>query len=53
MQAIIYMLLTNDRSYLIRLGEKDYKSSQQKNENKTFYKKLLTHSPKIFLQKSM
>ena len=33
--------------------EKDYKSSQRKNESKTFYKKLLTHSPKIFLQKSM
>ena len=38
MQTIIYMLLTNYQSYLVRLEKKDYKSSQWKNESKTLQK---------------
>ena len=38
MRTIIYMLLTNYRSYLVRLGKKDYKSSQWKNESETLQK---------------
>ena len=53
MQTIIHLLLTSNQSYLVRLMKKDYKSSQRKNESKTFYKKLLAHSSKIFLQKLM
>ena len=38
MWTIIYMLLTNYRSYLVTLGKKDYKSSQWKNESETLQK---------------
>ena len=38
MQTIIYMLLTNYQSYLVRLEKKDYKSSQWKNESKNLQK---------------
>ena len=38
MQTIIYMLLTNYQSYLVRLEKKDYKSSQWKNESENLQK---------------
>ena len=53
-----YLHVADQRSELSRstwekgLQWKD-KSSQRKNESKTFCKKLLAHSQKIFLQKSM
>ena len=48
MQTIIYTLLTNYQSYLVRLEKKDYKSSQWKNESKTLQK--IAHPfPKDFL----
>ena len=48
MQTIIYMLLTNYQSYLVRLGKKNYKSSQWKNERETLQK--IAHPfPKDFL----
>ena len=49
-----YLNVAEQRSELSRsTWEKGKKSSQRKNESKTFYKKLLAHSPKIFLQKPM
>ena len=48
MQTIIYMLLTNYQSYLVRLGKKDYKSSQWKSEREALQN--IAHPfPKYFL----
>ena len=37
------MLLTSDLSYLVQLGQKDYKGTQWKNESKNFFLQKITH----------
>ena len=44
MQTIIYMLLINYQRYLVRLGKKDYKSSQRRN-----FQKIACPFPQDFL----